>query len=86
MRRRRLRCGWSGKSRVLSDIRIAERPGIRRSQAMSEVRTIAAGAKRKLPARFNSPLRYTQGEVTSQYLWPRYERHFVGITWHNVWS
>ena len=22
----------------------------------------------------------------SQYLWPRYDCHFVGITWHNVWS
>ena len=21
--------------------------------------------------------------MTSQYLWPRYDRHFVGITWHN---
>ena len=29
---------------------------------------------------------YTHGEVTSQYLWLRYDRHFVGITWHNVWS
>jgi len=29
---------------------------------------------------------YTPGEVTSQNLWPRYDRHFVGITWHNVWS
>ena len=28
--------------------------------------------------------RYTQGEVTSQNLWSRYDRHFVGITWHNV--
>ena len=27
---------------------------------------------------------YTQGEVTSQYPWPRYDRHFVGITWRNV--
>ena len=27
---------------------------------------------------------YTWGEVTSQNLWPRYDRHFVGITWHNV--
>ena len=27
---------------------------------------------------------YTQGEVTSQNLWSRYDRHFVGITWHNV--
>ena len=26
------------------------------------------------------------GEVTSQNLWPRYDRHFVGITWHNVTS
>jgi len=24
--------------------------------------------------------------VKSQNLWPRYDRHFVGITWHNVWS
>ena len=23
---------------------------------------------------------FTKGEVTSQYLWPRYNRHFVGIT------
>jgi len=30
--------------------------------------------------------RNTQGEVTSQYLWSRYDRHFVGKTWHNVWS
>jgi len=29
---------------------------------------------------------YTQGEKTSQNLWSRYVRHFVGITWHNVWS
>jgi len=25
-------------------------------------------------------------EVTSQNLQPRYDRHFVGITWYNVWS
>ena len=25
-------------------------------------------------------------EVMSQNLLPRYDRHFVGITWHNVWS
>ena len=29
---------------------------------------------------------YTWGEVTSQNLWSRYDLHFVGITWHNVWS
>jgi len=29
---------------------------------------------------------YTQGEVTSQNLWSRYDRHFVGITRHVVWS
>ena len=29
---------------------------------------------------------YTYGEVTSQNLWPRYDRHFVAVTWHNVWS
>ena len=28
----------------------------------------------------------TQGEMTSPNLWPRYDRHFVGITWHNMWS
>ena len=28
----------------------------------------------------------TQGDVTSQNLWPRYDCHFVGITWHTVWS
>jgi len=27
-----------------------------------------------------------QGEVTSQNLWSRYDRYFVGITWHDVWS
>jgi len=31
-------------------------------------------------------VRYTQGEVTSHNLWSRYNRHFVGITWYNVWS
>ena len=25
-------------------------------------------------------VKYTQGEATSQYLWPRYDRHFVGTT------
>jgi len=25
-----------------------------------------------------------QGEVTSQYLWPQYDRHFVGMTWHKM--
>jgi len=37
----------------------------------------------------SSRLRWTihrDGEVTSHNLWPRYRRHFVGITWHNVWS
>jgi len=29
---------------------------------------------------------YTQGELTSQNLWSRYLRHFVGITSHNVLS
>jgi len=29
---------------------------------------------------------YTQGGVTSQYLRPRYDRSFEGITWHNLWS
>ena len=28
----------------------------------------------------------TQGKMTSQNLWSRYDRHFVGITWHNVWN
>ena len=28
----------------------------------------------------------TQGEVTSQSLWSRYDRHFVGVAWHSVWS
>ena len=26
------------------------------------------------------------GEMTSQHLWPRYDRHFVGMTCHNVRS
>jgi len=30
--------------------------------------------------------KYTQGEVTSQSLWSRYDRHFVGITRHNALS
>ena len=29
---------------------------------------------------------YTYSEKTSQNLWPRHDRHFVGITWHNVLS
>ena len=29
---------------------------------------------------------YTQGEMTSQSVWSRYERHFVGITRHNALS
>ena len=29
---------------------------------------------------------YTQGEMTSQNRWSRYDCHFVRITWHNVWS
>ena len=29
---------------------------------------------------------YTCGEVTSETLWPRYDRHFVGITWRNLLS
>ena len=28
--------------------------------------------------------RNTQDDITSQNLWSRYVRHFVGITWHNV--
>jgi len=27
---------------------------------------------------------YTEGEVTSQSLWSRYNRHFVGMTRHNA--
>jgi len=30
--------------------------------------------------------RYTWGEMTSQNLWSRYERHFVRIAWRNVFS
>ena len=29
---------------------------------------------------------YTYGDMTSRNLWSRYVRHFVGITWRNVWS
>ena len=29
---------------------------------------------------------YTLGEVTSENLWSRYDRHVVGVTWHDVWS
>jgi len=29
---------------------------------------------------------YTQGEVASQGLWSRYDRHFWGITRHNALS
>jgi len=28
---------------------------------------------------------YTQGKVTSQKQWSRYDRHFLGVTLHNVW-
>ena len=41
------------------------------------------------PVRYADTLRrksYTWDEVTSQNLWPRYNRHFVGIAWHNVRS
>ena len=31
-------------------------------------------------------VRYTQGEVTSQSLWSRHDRHFVGKTRHNALS
>ena len=33
-----------------------------------------------------SGLLYTYGDMTSQNLWSWYVRHFVGITWKNVWS
>jgi len=36
--------------------------------------------------RLHQPALYTQGDVTSRNLWPRYNRHFVGITRHYVWS
>jgi len=26
---------------------------------------------------------YTEGKVTSQSLWSRYDRHFMGMTWHS---
>ena len=29
---------------------------------------------------------YTYREMTSHNLWSRYDHHFVGVTWHNVWS
>ena len=29
---------------------------------------------------------YRLGEVMSQNLWPQYDRRFVGITRHNLWS
>jgi len=38
----------------------------------------------KLQIRYE--LLYTQGKVTSQNLWSRYVRHFVGIVWRNVRS
>ena len=41
-------------------------------------------AQRQQIQYFRSP--YTQGELTSQNLWSRYDRHFVGITRHNMWS
>jgi len=34
----------------------------------------------------NTALTYTQGEMTSQSLWPRCDRHFVGIIRHNALS
>ena len=34
----------------------------------------------------NATARNRWGEATSQDLWPRFVRHFVGITWRNVWS
>jgi len=35
---------------------------------------------------FICALAYTQDEVTSQNLWSRYDRHFVGKTRHNAWN
>ena len=37
-------------------------------------------------SRLSSACKHTQDELTSQNLWSRYVRHFVGITWHNVLS
>jgi len=56
MRRWRLSDGWSWKPRVFSDIRAAERSGLRWSQALSDVRAISGSAKRKMHSRFHSPL------------------------------
>ena len=41
----------------------------------------AAAATLKLKTKREIIVRrsYTQGEVTSRYLWPRYDRHFVGV-------
>ena len=33
-----------------------------------------------------SETRSNEGEVTSQNLWSRYDRHVVAITWHDVSS
>jgi len=35
---------------------------------------------------YTSVRNYTYGEMTSQCLWSRYDRHFVGITRHNALS
>jgi len=54
---------------------------VRESETGTETENQAHRRKRTI--RFDL---YTWGEVTSQYLWLRYDRHFVGITGHNVWS
>ena len=32
------------------------------------------------------PCDNSYGEITSPYRWPRYNRHFAGVTWHNAWN
>jgi len=48
-------------------------------------RQTAAADTPPLP-RPGSAVSNTQGDVTSQNLWSRYDRHFVGVTRYNVLS
>ena len=53
------------------------------TRAMNDPCVTATIYTRPLPTRVHG---YTQGEVTSQSLWSRYDRHFVGITPRNALS
>jgi len=50
---------------------------------LSELEPSASALSLSLPTK---RIELTKRELTSQNLWSRYDRHFVGITWHFAWS